>query len=191
MTTVGIPTWNSAGVLPPIDPVEPASANRSPYRVALADAVLRFGTSKERCGILDGLLRYRAALHVAGLVTGFQWVDGSFLEHVESLENRPPNDVDVVTFYHLPAGVTQAAFAIGNTDLLNSAKTKAAYQVDGYVTSLGNPADRLVRRASYWYGLWSHRRDRTWKGFIEIDLAPDDVTAREHLRKLSPTGGTP
>jgi len=159
--------------------------------VSLADVVLRFGTSNERRAILDGLLRYRAALHAAGLKAGFQWVDGSFLEHVEVLENRPPNDVDVVTFYHLPVGVTQAAFAAANTDLLDSAKIKAAYKVDGYITSLGNPADRLVRLASYWYGLSSHRRDHTSKGFVEIDLAPDDGTASKHLKKLAPTGGTP
>jgi hypothetical protein len=157
--------------------------------VALADVVLRFGVSKERCSILDGLLRYRAALHKAGLVSGFQWVDGSFLEDVEHLETRPPNDVDVVTFFHLPVGVTQALFAAANKDLVDPVNAKATYLVDGYLTSLGTPSDRLVRRASYWYGLWSHRRNRTWKGFVEIDLAPDDATAAAHLAKLPPTGG--
>lgn len=35
--------------------------------------------------MLDGLLRKRAALHAAGLIQGFQWLDGSFLEHVENI----------------------------------------------------------------------------------------------------------
>ena len=53
--------------------------------------------------ILDGFLRFRELLTQAGFVSGFQWVDGSFLENVEMLENRPPNDLDVVTFY-IPPG---------------------------------------------------------------------------------------
>jgi hypothetical protein len=65
------------------------------------DLVTRFATTPERQAIIAGLLAYRHALHATGLVRGFQWLDGSFAEHVEVIEQRPPNDIDVVTFYGL------------------------------------------------------------------------------------------
>lgn len=102
MTTVAIPQWNTLGLLPPIDPVNPTSAERSPYPVALLDVILRFATSPERCKVLKGFLDYRAALHGMGLVNGFQWLDGSFTEQVETLERRSPRDIDVVTFVYTP-----------------------------------------------------------------------------------------
>jgi hypothetical protein len=77
MTTVRIPDWNPQGLLPPNDSVDPTSAERSPYTVALTDFVLHFGTTKERQTILQGLLGFRAVLHAAGLNNGFQWVDGN------------------------------------------------------------------------------------------------------------------
>ena len=27
-----------------------------------------------------------------------------------------------------------------------------------------------VRWISYWYSMWSHRRDGLWKGFVQVDL---------------------
>jgi hypothetical protein len=76
-----IPAWNATGVLPPIRPAAPGnSPDRSPYAVDLVSLIDRFATSQERMNILDGLLRFRAALHGAGMVSGFQWLDGSFKE---------------------------------------------------------------------------------------------------------------
>ncbi len=63
---------------------------------------MRFSTSSARCKILEGLLDYRQAMHRIGLVSGFQWLDGSFLEDVETIEKREPRDIDVVTFFHTP-----------------------------------------------------------------------------------------
>jgi hypothetical protein len=108
MTPSPIPLWTSAGLIPPIDTTRPTSRERSPYFVSLSDFVLRFGTSADRRRILDGFLRYRARLHAAGLVKGFQWLDGSFLENVERIESRPPKDLDVVRYYRLPPGLTRA-----------------------------------------------------------------------------------
>ncbi len=191
MSTVSIPRWNSEGVLPPIDSADPTSASRSPYQVALADFVLHFGTSEPRCAILDGLLRYRAALHAAGLVEGFQWINGSFLEHVEVVLNRPPNDVDVVTFYRLPAGATQKGIRDIAPDLFDHDSVKQEFRIDGYLVHLDQTPKALVERSAYWYSLWSHRRDRTWKGFIEIGLAADDAPAAGFLKTLAATGGQP
>lgn len=184
LAAVAIPAWNSAGVLPPIRPSAPGhSADRSPYVVDLAMVVDRFATSKARMSILDGWLRFRADLHAAGIVSGFQWLDGSFLEDIETLENRAPKDMDVVTFFDLPHGQDQGSMARNHASLFDQKHVKANYGVDSYFTVLGQPTDRWqVKNISYWYSMWSHRRDSVWKGFVQVDLNPvQDGDARAAL----------
>lgn len=190
MTTVRIPDWNPQGVLPPIDSVDPTSEERSPYAVSLTDLVVHFGTTKERQTILQGLLGFRAALHAAGLDNGFQWVDGSFLEDIEKIENRAPADMDVVTFFYLPPGQTQRSFASAHTDLFDHEDTKTRFHVDAYFVPLDdNTPAHLVERSAYWYSLWSHRRNGQWKGYLQIDLLPtDDATASAELREATGEG---
>ncbi len=172
-----VPAWNNQGLIPPIDEGNPVSPDRSPYLVSLTDVVHRFATSLERITILDGLLRYRAALHATNLTTGFQWLDGSFLEHVELLEERPPHDIDVVTFYTLPLNSTQQTLLQANPVLFQHHAVKDAYQVDGYLVSLQAAPHRLVERSAYWYSMWSHRRSAAWKGYLQVDLDPADDPA--------------
>ena len=189
-----IPLWNMAGVLPPIRPGMPGhSADRSPYSAVLADVIERFSTSPERINILQGLLRLRAAFHAVGVVSGFQWVDGSFLEHVEVLESRPPKDVDVVTYFALPTGVSEADLVTRDPEIFDHDKVKAAYQVDHYPFVLGKSIDAFqIRQISYWYGMWSHRRDGMWKGFIQVSLDPaEDILALQTLAAKLPAGTTP
>ncbi len=197
MTTVAIPDWNAQGVIPPINNLQPTLADRSPYTVSLTDVVFRFGLSAERRTVLDGFLRYRAALHAAGLVQGFQWLDGSFLEHVELLESRPPNDIDVVTFYKLPVGKTQQDLHAQTPDIFpnnrDSQQTmKANYHVDAYTVHLGMVSERLVKQGTYWYSMWSHRRNQIWKGYVQVDLAPvEDAAALAALANLGNLGAQP
>ncbi len=54
MTTVRIPDWNRAGVLPPFIPSRPVSQDRSPYRVTLSDLIEHFGTTPARRKIWRG-----------------------------------------------------------------------------------------------------------------------------------------
>ena len=178
MATVSIPNWNAQGVIPPLHSDDPTSTKRSPYRVSLTDLVLRFGTTARRKTILNGLLRFRSALHNAGFTNGFQWVDGSFLEHIEQIERRDPGDIDVVTFYHLPEGQTQQSLFQANRALMDPRQNKASFHVDGYFVHL-LPAvpETLVENTTYWYSVWSHRRDSLWKGYLQIDLAPTEDTA--------------
>lgn len=192
MTNVAIPAWNADGVLPPINAAQPISPERSPYRVSLTDYVLRFGSTAERRTILSGMLAYRGALHGLGLVRGFQWLDGSFLEHVEVIEGRPPKDVDVVTFYRLPAGVSQRDLAArpGAAATLDHTTVKSSHHVDAYLADLGMDPERLTQQTAYWYSMWSHRRSQLWKGFVEVDLAPaEDTAATATLATLSIGGG--
>ncbi len=192
MSPAAIPAWTAEGVLPPIDVAQPVSVERSPYLVSLTDYVLRFGETAERRKVLDGLLRYRAALHAVGLVSGFQWFDGSFLEHVERIEGRPPNDLDVVTFYRLPPGRSQRDLVAAQSVLfLDLALVKTMYFVDAYHVHLGMAPERLALRSAYWYSVWSHRRNQLWKGFVQVDLAPTEDAAAAATLASFDTGGRP
>ena len=191
MNSVVIPDWTVQGILPPINSVSPTSTDRSPYVVSLTDVVMRFSASPERIRILAGLLDYRSSLHAIGLTLGFQWLDGSFLEEIETLENRPPRDIDVVTFFHLPNGVSQQDLFRANPQLFDLSHVKSNFYVDGYLQELkANSPDILVEKTTYWYSMWSHRRDQLWKGFLQIDLAPiEDIAARANLNASTATGG--
>ena len=54
-------------------------------------------------------------------------------------------------------------------------KMKSEHHVDVYGTRLDIPMDaNIIKLISYWYSVWSHRRDHLWKGFIEVSLNPDE-----------------
>ena len=132
-----------------------------------------------------------------GLVRGFQGLDGSFLEHVELLENRPSNDIDVVTFFRLPGGTTQAIIAQRAPELFPAGLAarqvfELRFRVDPYLVSLDAPAELVVERSTYWYSMWSHRRNGAWKGYVQVDLAPaDDGAAMILLASLTNPGAQP
>ena len=182
---VAIPAFESTGVLPPFlgSPVNPGA--QSPYRVSLVEVINRFAGTVERRTILAGLLSYRSALHAAGFSVGFQWLDGSFMEQIEVLEALPPGDVDMVTFCTPPAG----RMAPNVVTLFDPKYTKPTYRCDAYVVNLSLHQERIVRGTAYWYGLFSHRRDRQWKGMLEVDLAPVEDAAA--AMALSQVGVTP
>ena len=183
-----MPSWNSSGVLSPIDINAPHSQRRSPYAMTLGDFVGSFAFTAPRIDILRGFLAYRERLHSAGLVSGFQWLDGSFLEDVERVKGRPPGDIDVVTFFDLPGHLTQEMVRDANPGLfpqndIERKALKSQYNVDAYVQSLSTAPPRLVKQSAYWYSMWSHRRDDfIWKGFVQVDLNPKgDVSLATEL----------
>lgn len=184
MTIVSIPEWNTVGLLPTINQANPISPERSPYNVALLDVIMRFATSPERRQVLLGFLDYRAALHGMGLVNGFQWLDGSFTEQVETLERRPPRDIDVVTFLHTP---DDFAPSDAQLEILDHDTAKASFLVDSYIVELNFlPLEAIVQQSAYWYSMWSHRRNQAWKGYLQIDLNPAyDADARARLNQLN------
>lgn len=180
MTTVSIPAWNTLGVLPPNDPLDPTSPERSPYPVSLLDVVMRFGTTAERRRVLRGFLGYRATLHGLGLIEGFQWLDGSFTEHVELLERRAPRDIDVVTFMNVPDEYDPSDEEL---ELINNPKAKKTFLVDCYFVELNMlEPQEIVAWSAYWYSMWSHRRNQAWKGFLQVTLNPvQDQDAHDWL----------
>ncbi|MBF0345640.1 MAG: hypothetical protein HQL06_15610 [Nitrospirae bacterium] len=191
MSTVAIPGWNHQGILPPI--IDINTVTRSPYAVLFTDFVLRFGTTPKRQTILSGFMSFRAQLHAAGLVKGFQWINGSFLENIEMIENRDPADVDVVTFFYLPPNKTQKDLNEAYPRLFNPVHTKDDYHVDAYFVQLNvDTPETLVQLSSYWYSMWSHRRNCQWKGYLQIDLSQiDDSKTTISLDKTRDQRGQP
>lgn len=187
MTQLHLPEWNSQGFLPPILPGKKGhSISRSPYAISCMELVSRFGTNAQRRSILQGFLDYRKQLHELGLVQGMQWLDGSFVENIEALENRAPNDIDVVTFANMPEGENQRSLAGRNSEIFSPAAAKQAYKVDGYCIFLDGQANQsFIQQVTYWYSMWSHTRSEQWKGFLQLGLNnADDDLACELLSSL-------
>lgn len=182
-----IPNWNMAGVVPPIRPnADGADPDRSPYSASLLEVVENFVLSNERAEIIRGFLEYRSVLHGRDITSGFQWLDGSFLENIEDVDGRPPNDIDVVTFFELPAGQTQTTILPTIYHLFDPDLSKRDFRVDGYPFVLNQAmTESMVRQTAYWYSMWSHRRDGLWKGFVQVDLNPgDDEQSRALLAQI-------
>ena len=171
--------WDSEGFIPPIGSDGSTSPNRSPYAVSLSELVEDFGHTPTRQRLLTGFLDYRAELHQAGLERGFQWINGSFLENIEDNEQRDPNDIDVVTFFHLPDGYTEATFYDAHQSIFDQGAIKSKYEVDAhYVYFDTDYIDYIVASSTYWYSLWSHTRDGSWKGYLRTGLDDEDEAAR-------------
>lgn len=175
--------WNSLGVLPPT--LSATGLNRSPYSINSVELIEHFSTTKDRCKILSGFLKYRKALHKIGINSGFQWLNGSFMENIEAIESRSPRDIDVVNFVNLQ-DINQQDLINNHADLFNHEKTKQKYSVDSNFIDIGSPLDReLIKRITYWYSMWSHRRNHMWKGFIQVEFNLDyDVKAKHMLNEI-------
>ena len=180
-----IPPFDSIlNILPPHlgDPRDPSQM--SPYPCTTGELCQRFATSTRRSLILDGFLRFRKELFGLG-IQGFQWLDGSFLEDVETQEGRDPRDIDVVTFVSKP--IDLGALAKNNAWFLNRNEIKTKYSVDHFLVPLASAPHQIVDLSRYWYGLFSHRRDRLWKGMLTVGL----VDQHEDSVAMSVLGGTP
>lgn len=162
------------------------SAQSSPYPVSATELVQRFASNEQRCTILEGLFGYRAELRAIGFLRGFQWLDGSFVEDVETRDGRSPNDIDVVTFAYPPQGMSQddvRQMMAQRPDLFEHERCRQAFRCDTAIVNLATQAEWLVKQTRYWYGLYSHRRgDALWKGMLELSLDTDDETAQTLLR---------
>lgn len=140
----------------------------SPYRASCVEVVQALGTSHKRLTILHRWFDHREATRALGMVSGFQWLDGSFLEE------KVPSDLDLVTFVTLPPTIVQQgpAFFQANQHLMDRAQVKSAYSLDLFWVDLGMSGQSIVTLTRYLLGLFSHRRgDDLWKGMLEVDLA--------------------
>jgi hypothetical protein len=114
-------------------------------------------------------------------------VDGSFVE------DKDPQDVDVVSFLYRPLGVVDARGLAqvmrANLNLFLRTPVKAAYKVDFFSMDLEGSREVLISMTRYWFGLFSHRRsDGIWKGMLQVRLedVADDAAA---IAALGPDPG--
>ena len=133
-TIFDIPNFTISGVLPPFIGGTPVVlAAMSPYPTTLTGIANNLCASKERQEIFRGLLNYREQLSSLGLNSGFQWLSGSFLEDIETLEARHPRDVDLVTFCRRPKESCDdeawELFVKTNIQLLTKVKCEAPVQL--------------------------------------------------------------
>jgi hypothetical protein len=158
----------------------------SPYVVTIDELVARFNTSPQRKAILNGLVSFRERLRSLG-ISGWQWVDGSFLEDIENTRSRPPGDIDIVTFFVRPASITSGdwnTFVTANLGVFDPAQAKATFKCDAYFVDIAFGPYFVVRQTGYWFGLFSHQKiTEVWKGVLEIPLplVDGDVAARAAL----------
>jgi hypothetical protein len=182
-----IPDFDHNLVLPPHlgDPVN--LRQLSPYQCSSVELCKRFGTTPERRDILGKFLNFRERLSQEGVTTGFQWLDGSFLEDVEKRDGRAPRDLDLVTVfwgYDIPFQMT---LADRFPEFANPTLSKTNYSLDHYPMDAGYRPDVTVEMTRYWILLFSHNRLKLWKGMLKIDLNTpiEDATARQELARLS------
>ena len=180
-----IPAFTHDGVLPPFvgrDGPGGAPEDMSPYVATATEVVTTFGHTTERKNILRGWLRHRAELRAAGFDTGFQWLDGSFVEEKE------PKDLDVVAFLYRPAGIADggalAKLMRTHADLFIRSRVKSEYRLDFFPIDLDGSSEVLVGLTRYYLGLFAHRRiDYLWKGLVQVRLEDeaDDAAALTSL----------
>ena len=183
-----IPAFDHNGVLPPHLGMPTEAAHLSPYPATVEEICQRFCFSSERQTILQGWLDLRRGLRNLGYNQGFQWLDGSFVEDIESGErSRPPGDIDIVSFL-FPTVLSVAQMDAGLLNVLsNRAATKLQFQVDHFIVPLNASSISIVEQTRYWCGLFSHRRlDSVWKGMLKVELGSqaEDDAARQHLENF-------
>jgi hypothetical protein len=183
-----IPAFDHNGVIPPYLG-NPANGSNfmSPYPTNSMELCQRFGTSKERIEILKGFMAFREEMRKFK-ISGFQYLDGSFLEDIEnSSEKRPPNDLDLLTFY-MPLTKDQQFEILTNfMDFGDRTTCKTNYRLDHMQISLGIHPFHIVEFTRYFLQLFTHNRSNVWKGMLKLDVGTfgEDDEANSFLNSLS------
>lgn len=191
-----IPAFDLGLTLPPFLGPRPGSlAFQSPYEATADEVVHRFGTSVARNEYLRGWLTLRRNLREFGIVSGFQWLDGSFVEDKERRLGVGPGDIDLVTCFNRPPGLQDdGAFRIAvgplETTLFDPGYCKATYHCEAFYIDLGRTGKTIANLSAFWFSLFSHQRETfRWKGIVRVALGPanvDDAANAELIRRGFP-----
>jgi hypothetical protein len=183
-----IPPFDKNLVLPPHvgDPRLPSDL--SPYSVSTIELCNRFAFSPDRIAILTRYIQFRERLNALGLINGFQWLDGSFLEDIETAENRAPRDLDVVTIYFGYDIPFQQNLVNQLPEFNDPALSKTNFSLDHYPFDATYHPLNTVQTSHYWIQLFSHNRNAVWKGMLQIPLNTpiDDLQALAYLQNIAP-----
>ncbi len=98
-----LPAFDLRGLLPPFLGECAATPDRSPYWITMAELAIAMGTTSHRKQLIVNLITYRKMLADEGYVSGIQFIDGSFVENVENIARRQPNDIDVFSVLNVPS----------------------------------------------------------------------------------------
>ena len=181
-----IPGFNTGGLIPPFVGTDATTAERSPYIVTMSEFAATFGTSPHRRVLIRNLIAYRSLLATDGYESGIQFVDGSFVENVEVIQGRDPEDIDVFSLLSVPqkylsdlAAWHENGFPFWQNEIVDQAKNKDRFSLDTYAMLYEEMQPiSLIKNVIYWYGLFSHQRDTyAWKGFVAVVLNPAEDKA--------------
>lgn len=170
-----IPNFNHNNVIPPHLGNPTQMEHLSPYRCTTLQLCQAFATSKERIEILHGLLTFRQRMNEMGIIQGFQWLDGSFIENIEVSERRSPRDIDVVTFFGGISLEYQQTLLEKFGEFSNSKISKEKYKVDHYPVDYCYSPDTTVELTRYWIQLFTHNRLGVWKGILRLELNTPEI----------------
>lgn len=178
-----IPNFDHNNVLPPHLGNPTNRTHLSPYPCTILELCHQFSTSPQRIAILKNFVTFRQRMTKEGILNGFQWLDGSFMENIETSEGRPPRDLDVVTFF---GGLTipqQTAIRGNFPEFANPTLAKANYLLDHYPVDYSFSPDVTVEQTRYWIQLFTHNRLGVWKGMLRLPLNTpiDDQHAIDYL----------
>ena len=184
-----IPDFDHNYVLPP-HIGNPANINDvSPYPISTLEFVQKFSTSKTRIDILHKFLDFRTQTRNAGLINGFQWLDGSFVENIEISEGRNPRDLDLITIFWGYDPNFLKNFHSNFSSFFDPNLAKTIYNLDHYNINLNNiitNPEFVTEYIRYWVQLFSHNRRNVWKGMLKIQLntPQDDTHALNYLNSI-------
>ena len=136
-----IPNFDHNNVLPPHLGNPTNRTHLSPYACTILELCHRFSTSSNRIQILKNFVIFRQRMTTLGIVYGFQWIDGSFLENIEVSESRPPNDLDIVTFFGGLSIADQTTIRTNFPEFANPILAKNNFLLDHYPVDYSDRAD--------------------------------------------------
>jgi hypothetical protein len=173
-----IPDFNLDLALPPHlgNPID--AGQLSPYACTTEELCAKLGKTPERREILNGFLDFRERLVANEVTNGFHWLGGSILEEIEVLENRPPNDIDVATFYWPLDPGHNLRLAHNFPEFGDFQLSKHKFRVDSYAVDVSHSAGFTIHWVKYWVLLFSHRRDGVWKGMLHVAINTPDEDSR-------------
>ncbi|OJW74911.1 hypothetical protein [Spirosoma sp. 48-14] len=181
-----IPDFDHNYVLPPHlgDPTEPS--HLSPYSSSILEICQKFGTSPNRVQILKNLVEFRRNMTNLGIIEGFQWLGGSFMQDIETLETRAPRDLDIVTFHGLLTTHQFSLIIHSFPEFRSSVLSKKNFLLDHYPVDYCFKPEVTVEHTRYWIQLFTHTRLGLWKGMVRIELNTpfDDQAALDYLNSI-------
>lgn len=181
-----IPDFDHNNVLPPHlgNPASPFDL--SPYECTTLEMCEKFSTSDHRVNLLEKFIEFRVKMRAAGINSGFQWIDGSFLENIEVSEFRQPRDIDVVTFLQGFTVPDLYDVRVVFPEFFSPRLAKSVFFLDHYFVPIDHDPLLTVESARYWIQLFTHKRNGVWKGMLKIplDTTVCDIEALNYLKSL-------